>query len=68
MDGKMKAEDVRVNLEELKEFKRKNFEDRLNFIKFWVNYMKKHSDEKWSKEQKILIDSQIQSARNLTII
>jgi len=38
-----------------------NKEDRLNFVKFWANYVKTHSDEEWSKQQNILIDSQISS-------
>ena len=42
-----------------------NKEDRMNFIKFWADYVKKHKDEEWSKQQKILIDGQIDNARNL---
>ena len=37
----MKAKDVKVDLEELKEFKRKNAEERLWFIDYLVNYMRK---------------------------
>jgi len=37
-----------------------NQEDRLNFIKFWAEYIKTHSDEDWSKQQNIVIDSQIE--------
>lgn len=36
-----------------------NQEDRLNFIKFWVEYIKTHSDEDWSEQQNVIIDSQI---------
>ena len=36
-----------------------NKEDRLNFVKFWANYVKTHSDKKWSKQQNMLIDSQL---------
>ncbi len=36
-----------------------NKEDRENFIKYWANYIKTHSDKEWSKQQKVLIDSQI---------
>ena len=36
-----------------------NAEDRINFIKFWANYIKTHSDEEWSKQQNIVIDSQV---------
>ena len=42
----MKAEDVKVDLEELKEFKRRNAEERLWFIDFWVDYIKKRNLEK----------------------
>ena len=36
-----------------------NKEDRINFVKFWANYVKTHSDEEWSEQQNIVIDSQI---------
>ena len=36
--------------------------DRKKFVKFWARYVKEHSDEEWSRQQKILIDSQIKSA------
>jgi len=36
-----------------------NREDRLNFVNFWANFIRTHSDEEWSRQQKILIDSQI---------
>ena len=56
--AEMKAEDVQVDLRDLKEFKKKNFEDRLKFIEFWVEYIKSHADEDWSKGQADLIDGQ----------
>ncbi len=37
-----------------------NREDKLNFIKFWVEYMKRHGDEEWSEQQRFLIDSQFE--------
>ncbi|GBE19809.1 hypothetical protein BMS3Abin17_00538 [archaeon BMS3Abin17] len=42
-----------------------NKEDRLNFIKFWANYIKTHSDKEWSEQQKMLIDSQIKNVKKL---
>ncbi len=36
-----------------------NKEDRENFIKYWANYIKTHSDREWSRQQKVLIDAQI---------
>lgn len=55
----MKPEDVKVDLEELREFKKKNAEERLWFIDFWVDYIKKNNDEEWSKLQNKVIDSQV---------
>ena len=34
-----------------------NEEDIKNFIKFWVKYMKSHSDKEWSANQNIFINS-----------
>ncbi len=36
-----------------------NQEDRINFVKFWANYVRTHSDKEWSKQQNIIINSQI---------
>lgn len=36
-----------------------NQEERLNFVKFWVKYIKTHSDKEWSEQQNMLINSQI---------
>jgi len=36
-----------------------NKEDRINFVKFWANYVRTHSDVEWSEQQNILIDSQM---------
>lgn len=38
---------------------RTNQEDRLNFVKYWANYVRTHPDEDWSKQQNIVIDSQM---------
>ena len=38
---------------------RTNQEDRDNFIKFWVERMNSCSDEEWSREQNILINSNL---------
>ncbi|MBS3175988.1 hypothetical protein J4457_02010 [Candidatus Woesearchaeota archaeon] len=44
-----------------------NKEERENFIDYWVGYMKTHSDKEWGKQQNILINSQLQSARCVTL-
>jgi len=63
----MKASEVKVNLKELNEFRTKNAKERLEFIDFWANYIKTHSDEDWSKQQNIIIDSQIESAHSFAL-
>ena len=47
---------------------RTNNEDRMNFVRYWANYVKTHPDKVWSRQQNILINSMIQSAKhsNLT--
>ena len=59
---KQKAEKSQMKTKEQKVFMKpgkNNKEDRENFIKYWVNYIKTHSDKEWSSQQKVLIDSQI---------
>ena len=41
-----------------------NKEERMNFVKYWANYVKTHSDEEWSRQQNILINSIMQNAKN----
>jgi len=40
-----------------------NQEDRINFVKFWAEYVRTHEDEDWSSQQNMLINSQLQSAQ-----
>ena len=40
-----------------------NNKSRMNFVKYWADYVKKSPDRVWSKQQNILINSQIQNAR-----
>lgn len=49
------------------EFIKLNNEDRMWFVEYWANYVKTHPDKVWSKQQKMLIDSQIKNARNLKL-
>jgi len=37
--------------------------NRIEFLKLWAKYVKTHPDEEWSKQQNILIDSQIKTAK-----
>lgn len=49
----------RFDFEELSEDLKRNFLERLWFIKYWAEYIKTHSDKDWSEQQKILIDAQV---------
>ena len=44
-----------------------NKEDRMNFVEYWAEYVRTHPDKDWSRQQKILIDSQIKNARQLKL-
>lgn len=52
---------MEINIEELNEEREKNFHERLDFIKFWADYIKTHTDKEWSEQQNLLINSQISS-------
>ena len=41
-----------------------NKEERMNFVKYWANYVRTHSDKEWSRQQNILINSLMQNAKN----
>ena len=41
-----------------------NAEERMHFVEYWAEYVRTHPDEVWSKQQKVLIDSQMQNAKN----
>jgi len=56
---KLDLSNIEVDLEKLKNDKDVNFRERLNFIKFWAEYVKTHSDEDWSEQQNIIINSQL---------
>lgn len=53
----MKGEKVLMTKEEIKESAEQNKKDRLWFVDFWANYVKTHSDEEWSRQQNVLINS-----------
>ncbi|MCD6491911.1 MAG: hypothetical protein J7K59_06465 [Candidatus Korarchaeota archaeon] len=42
--------------------KNKLDKQRLDFVRFWVEYIRKTSSDIWSKQQKELIDAMIKSA------
>ena len=38
--------------------------DRLKFVEYWAEYCRTHSDRDWSRQQAMLINSQIKNARS----
>ncbi len=62
MVAKVNPKDISVDFGELKNDRMRNFKDRIWYVKYWVEFMKKNSDEDWSEGQKELIDSQFQKA------
>ena len=59
----MRAEEINVDIEKLKERQKKNFEERLKFIEMYAEWVKKTPNKEWSAQQNMLIDSQIHSAK-----
>ena len=48
---------MNVHIEELMENKRRNFQQRLEFIDLYVEWIKKTPNDVWSAQQKKLIDA-----------
>ncbi|MFH1182463.1 MAG: hypothetical protein V1702_05885 [Candidatus Woesearchaeota archaeon] len=46
---------------------RDNKEERMNFVKYWAEYVRTHPDEEWSRQQNILINSAMQSAKSVKL-
>jgi len=50
-----------------KEIRRLNDKDRMWFVKFWAKYVRTHPDKEWSRQQNIIINSQIKNARSIRL-
>jgi len=35
--------------------------ERMKFVDLWADYVRTHPDKEWSKQQKIIVDSQLRS-------
>ena len=46
----------KIDLKELEKQKEENFKQRLEFIKKYVDWLKKTSNKEWSRQQNELID------------
>jgi hypothetical protein len=47
-----------IDLEELEQFRKRNREERLKFVRWYAEWVKTHSNKEWSQQQKELIDGQ----------
>ncbi|MBI4454196.1 hypothetical protein HY636_06130 [Candidatus Woesearchaeota archaeon] len=45
-----------IDLKELKRLKEENFKERLKFIDWYTNWLKKSSNKTWSSQQKKIIN------------
>ena len=43
-------------------FIKENQDERMRFIDKWAEYVKTHSDKEWSKQQNIIINSNLRAA------
>jgi len=50
---------MKIDFEQLEKDNEDNFKERLEFIKYWVEFIKKNKDEVWSRQQNIVVDGQI---------
>ncbi|HKZ49453.1 MAG TPA: hypothetical protein VJ110_00415 [Candidatus Nanoarchaeia archaeon] len=48
---------LKFDPEDFENFKRKNFQERLKFIDFLVDYISKTPNKVWSAQQKKIVDS-----------
>lgn len=44
-----------------------NKQERMNFIEYWAEFVKNNPDKVWSRQQKLLIDSQIKNAQGFKL-
>tara|TARA_Y100000310_G_C20232531_1_gene600919 strand:- start:185 stop:340 length:156 start_codon:yes stop_codon:yes gene_type:complete len=40
--------------------------ERFEFIEYWVDYIKKNPDEVWSKQQNLMINSMLKTAKQFS--
>lgn len=53
---------IKIDLKELEVEKEKNFKERLKFIDYWTNYIKKSKNDSWNEQQNLLINGQTTSS------
>lgn len=43
--------------------KKRNEAERMKFVELWAEYVRTHPDKEWSRQQKIVVDSQLKSLK-----
>lgn len=43
----------------------RNGEDRRAFVRQWAEYVRTHNDDEWARQQHKIVNSQLQSAKEL---
>jgi len=54
-----------LNSDEFEAGQHQNAERRRKFVKQWAAYVRSHDDADWSRQQNVLINSQLRSANEL---
>ena len=44
-------------------FIKQNNKDRMWFVDYWAEFVRTHSDQEWSRQQNVIINSQLQGAK-----
>ncbi|MBS3150949.1 hypothetical protein J4443_01040 [Candidatus Woesearchaeota archaeon] len=44
-----------------------NKKGRMSFVEYWADFVKNNPDRVWSRQQKLLINSQIKNAQNFRL-
>jgi hypothetical protein len=44
--------------------KKKNETERIKFVELWAEYVRTHPYKEWSRQQKIVVDSQLKGLRS----
>ncbi len=44
-------------------FNEENLQDRLKFVDFWAKYILEHDDKDWSRQQNVIINSCLRTAK-----
>ncbi len=47
----------------LLKLKEENDKERMWYVEYWANYVLSHTDKQWGNQQKVIINSQLQNAK-----